>query len=68
MEKQMGRIEQEGADVVFRQDDGEITAYLTDYEERQELTHEGRRDVKILFCSLLAFAIVYLAVIFLLGL
>ncbi len=37
----MGKITIEGDKVVYRQDDGEITAWLTDFEEKMELAHEG---------------------------
>jgi hypothetical protein len=64
----MGRIEQEGNDIVYRQDDGEVTAYLTGYEDKSELAHEGRQEVKIIFWALVAIGIIYLAVVLFLSL
>jgi len=59
----MGKIDREGKDIVYRQDDGEITAYLTAYEEREAVTHEGKHGVRIVLYGFVAFAMIYLAMI-----
>ena len=62
----MGRVEKEGNDLVYRQDDGEITAVQTGFEETMELRHEGSRNVKNVFYLFVAGGFIYLACIFLL--
>ena len=60
----MGEITIEGDEVVYRQADGEITAWLTDFEEKMELTHEGSPIFKKIFYLLVAAGIFYLSLIF----
>mgnify|MGYP001817897025 FL=1 len=50
--------------MVYRQADGEITAWLTDFEEKMELTHEGSPIFKKIFYLLVAAGIFYLSLIF----
>ena len=60
----MGFIKKEGADVVFQQDDGQITARFIDYEEKLELSHEGHPSYQKIFIILVLAALFYLAYIF----
>ena len=60
----MGLIKKEGADLVFQQDDGEITARFIDYEEKLELSHEGHPKYQKVFTILVLFGLFYLAFIF----
>lgn len=59
----MGRIEKEGEEVVCKQDNGEITAWLTNFEERMELTHEGTSEYKKVFWVIVLMAFSYLIII-----
>jgi len=61
----MGRIEKEGEEVVYKQDDGEITAWLTNFEEKMELAHEGMQKYKKIFYIAVLIGFLYLAIIFL---
>jgi len=56
----MGRIEKEEKEVVYKQDNGEITAWLTNFEERMELTHEGTSEYKKAFWIIVLMAFSYL--------
>ncbi len=60
----MGEIVVEGDEVVYRQADGEITAWLTDFEEKMELAHEGSSKFKRIFYLLVAVGIFYLSLIY----
>lgn len=60
----MGEIVREGEDTVYRQMDGEITAQLTDFEEKMELVHQGSPQYKRIFHLLVAAGAIYLIVIF----
>jgi hypothetical protein len=60
----MGLIKKEGADLVFQQDDGEITARFIDYEEQLELSHEGHPNYQKVFKILVLFGLFYLVFIF----
>ncbi|MCD6255962.1 MAG: hypothetical protein J7J44_06800 [Deltaproteobacteria bacterium] len=62
----MGRIEKEGEDIVYKQDDGEITAWLTNFEEKMVLGHEGEPRYKKIFHIVVLIASLYLGIIFLL--
>ena len=59
----MGEIVIEGDEVVYRQADGEITAWLTGFEEKMELAHEGTPKFKQIFYLLVAIGIIYLSVV-----
>ena len=54
----------EGEDTVYRQMDGEITACLTDFEEKLELVHEGSPKYRHIFHLLVAAGVIYLIIIF----
>jgi len=51
---------------VYKQDDGEITAWLTDFEEKMELAHQGSPFYRKVFFLLVLLGLLYLGVIFLL--
>ena len=61
----MGRIEKNGDDIVYRQDDGEITALLNNYEEKTKLGHEGRPIYNKVFYWAVTIGALYLFLIFL---
>ena len=60
----MGLIKKEGEGLVFQQDDGEITAWFIDYEEKVELSHEGHPNYQKVFKILVLFGVFYLLFIF----
>ena len=60
----MGRYAKEGDDLVYKQDNGEVTASLTDFEEKMELAHEGSKTVKQVFHLFVVAGLLYLAYIF----
>jgi len=62
----MGEIFEEGDEVVYRQADGETTAWLTDFEEKMELAHQGSTKFKRIFYLLVAIGLVYLSLVFIL--
>ena len=51
---------------VYKQDDGEITAWLTDFEEKMELAHQGSPFYRKIFFLLVLLGFLYLGLIFLL--
>jgi hypothetical protein len=57
----MGQYVKEGNDLVYKQDNGEITAVLTDFEEKMELGHEGSSKVRQVFHLFLLLSIIYIA-------
>ena len=61
----MGKIEKRGKETVYTQDDGEITAWLTDFEEKMELGHEGTPAYKIVFYIVSLLGILYMGTILL---
>lgn len=60
----MGRLEKEGEAFIYRQDDGEVTAWLADDEEKLILAHEGDRQYKRVFYVLVLSGLIYLTVVF----
>jgi hypothetical protein len=62
----MGSIEKEGEEIVYRQDDGEITAWLTNFKEEMELSYEGNPIYKKPFYIAVLIASLYLCLIFVL--
>ena len=62
----MGEIIVEGDETVYRQANGEITACLTEFEEKMELVHEGSQKFKRIFYMLVAVGIFYLSWVFIL--
>ena len=55
-----------GQERVYEQDDGEITAWLTDFEEKMELAHKGSPFYRKIFFLLVLLGFLYLGLIFLL--
>lgn len=60
----MGRYEKHGEDVVFKQDDGDITAVFHTYEEKTELAHSGSAMYEKIFLILVTLGATYLTFIF----
>ena len=60
----MGEIVRQGEDTVYRQEDGEITAWLTDFKEKMELVHEGTPQYRRILHLLVAAGVIYLIIIF----
>lgn len=61
----MGKIVRQGEERVFCQADGEVTAWLTGFEEKMELTHEGSAPFKKIFYLLTGGGALYLFFVFL---
>ena len=62
----MGKIVVEGDETLYRQADGEITAWLTEFKEKMELVHESSPKFKRIFYLLVALGIFYLSLVFIL--
>ncbi len=62
----MAGNQREGQEPVYKQDNGEITAWLTGFEEKMELAHKGSPFYRKIFFLLVLIGILYLGVIFLL--
>ena len=62
----MGKIEKspDGNEFVFRQDNGEITAWFSSIAEKMVLAHEGSPTYKKIFYLLVLAGVLYLAFIF----
>lgn len=60
----MGKVVQRNNETVYQQDDGEITARLTGFEEKQALAHKGSKFYRHIFYLCVATGLVYLAVLF----
>ena len=60
----MGRFVKYDDELVYQQDDGEITARLAGFEEKMELPHEGSAGYKKIFHLLVAIGFIYLIVVF----
>ncbi len=61
----MAGNQREGHELVYKQEDSEITAWLTDFEEKTELVHEGSPFYQKVFFLLVFIGVFYLAAIFL---
>ena len=59
-------IEEGVEEVVYKQDNGEITAWLTNFEEKMELGHEGAQKYKNVFHGVVLISVIYFALLFLL--
>ncbi len=62
----MGRFVKYEGELVYQQDDGEITARLTGFEEKMELPHKGSAGYKKIFHFLVIISVIYLIAIFIL--
>jgi hypothetical protein len=60
----MGRLAKHDDEFVYQQDDGEITAWFTDFEEKLALPHEGTPAYKKIFFLLVGIGLVYLLAVF----
>ena len=49
---------------VYQQEDGEITAWLTGFEEKAVLRHEGSQAARHIFYLCVAASVIYLVVVF----
>jgi hypothetical protein len=61
----MAGIEREGQEIVYKQDDGEITAWLTNFEEKMELSHQANSFYKKVFFLTVFIGLLYLGAVFL---
>ena len=62
----MGRYIKHSDELVYQQDDGEITARFAGFEEKMELPHEGSAGYKRIFHLLVIIGFIYLLAVFLL--
>ena len=60
----MGTLEKAGEKYVFRQENGEITAWFDSTEEKMVLSHEGSSLYRHVFNLLVLAGVAYLALIF----
>jgi hypothetical protein len=60
----VGTFETSDDTMIYRQDDGEITARFASLEEKMELSHEGSRGYRRVFNLLVLAGLLYLAYIF----
>ncbi len=60
----MGNFIKQDSEMVYQQDDGEITAWFYDFEEKMELSHKGTSMHQKLFYLLVAAGLIYLTVVF----
>ena len=60
----MGNIVRKGEETTYRQENGDVTAWLTDFEEKTALVHEGTPAYKHIFHLLVTVGAIYLIVIF----
>lgn len=61
----MGEVVVKNDEVVYRQENGEITAWLTDFTEKMELAHVGSPFYKKIFYLLAVIGVCYLVAVFL---
>ena len=61
----MAGIVKDGQEIIYKQDDGEITAWLTDFQEKMEISHEANPFYKMVFFLMVFIGLLYLGVIFL---
>ena len=62
----MGKFVKKDGELVYQQDDGEITAWLNDFEEKMALPHEGTPIYKKIFYLFVIIGIIYLGTVFIL--
>ncbi|MCP3951484.1 MAG: hypothetical protein GY697_04605 [Desulfobacterales bacterium] len=61
----MANIETIGEEVIYRQNGGEITAWLTDFEEKMELSHSSDPFYKKIFFLAVTVGLLHLGITFL---
>lgn len=57
-------IEEGVEEVVYKQDNGEISAWLTNFEEKMELGHEGTQKYKNIFYAAVLVSVIYIGILF----
>ena len=62
----MAGNQRQAQELVYKQEDGEITARFTGFEEKMELAHKGSPFYRKVFFLLVLVGFLYLGVIFLL--
>ena len=62
----MAGNQRQGQELVYKQADGEITAWFTGFEEKMELAHKGSPFYRKIFFLLVLLGFLYLGLIFLL--
>ena len=60
----MGRYVSVDDVTVYQQPDGEITAWLVDFEEKAVLRHKGSAEAKRILYLCVAAAVIYLGLVF----
>ena len=61
----MTGIEKDGEEIIYRQDNGEITAWLTDFEEKMALSHPSDPFYKKVFFLMVLIGLIHLGATFL---
>jgi hypothetical protein len=62
----MGRTEKRGKELIYKQDDGKITANLTNFvEDKMILDHEPTPGYRRIFHTIVLISVLYFIVIFL---
>lgn len=61
----MGKKTKTNEHFEYRQENGEITAWFQNTEEKMELTHEGSSLHKKIFYFLISMSFIYLLIVFL---
>ena len=64
MRFEMAGVEKDGEEIIYRQDDGEITAWLTDFVEKMELSHPSDPFYKKVFFLMVLIGLIHLGAIF----
>jgi hypothetical protein len=62
----MGKFVKYDGELVYQQDDGEVTAWLIGFKEKMELPHKGSAGYKKILYFLVFISVIYLTAIFLL--
>jgi hypothetical protein len=65
MRLKMAGIEKDGQAIIYRQEDGEITAWMTDFEEKMELSHPANPFYKKIFFLMVFIGLLHLGAVFL---
>lgn len=60
----MGKIEKKGEKYIYRQNDGEVTAWFDHIDEKKVLVHEGRPIYRWVFKLSVTVGVLYLLLIF----
>ena len=60
----MAGIEKDGEEIIYRQEDGEITAWLTEFEEKLALSHPADPFYKKVFFLAVTVGLLHLGITF----